>query len=57
MEALAPSRATADELRWLLGLRSWLRPTDGRNHPGPRFDVGSMTDLDLPAASVVGLFV
>jgi len=26
-----------------------------RNHPGPRFEVGSMTDLDLPDASVAGL--
>jgi SAM-dependent methyltransferase len=26
-----------------------------RDHPGLRFEVGSMTDLDLPAASVAGL--
>ena len=26
-----------------------------RDHPGLRFEVGSMTDLDLPAASVTGL--
>ncbi|GAA2451443.1 class I SAM-dependent methyltransferase [Actinomadura vinacea] len=26
-----------------------------REHPGLRFEVGSMTDLDLPAASVTGL--
>lgn len=26
-----------------------------REHPGLRFEVGSMTDLDLPAASVAGL--
>ncbi|WP_290060943.1 class I SAM-dependent DNA methyltransferase [Amycolatopsis solani] len=26
-----------------------------RNHPGLRFDVGSMTDLDLPDASVAGV--
>ena len=26
-----------------------------RDHPGPRFEVGSMTDLDLPDASVAGL--
>jgi SAM-dependent methyltransferase len=26
-----------------------------RNHPGPRFEVGSMTDLDLPDGSVAGL--
>ncbi|MGW7242969.1 class I SAM-dependent DNA methyltransferase [Streptomyces sp. NPDC054804] len=26
-----------------------------RDHPGLRFQVGSMTDLDLPAASVAGL--
>jgi SAM-dependent methyltransferase len=26
-----------------------------RNHPGLRFEVSSMTDLDLPAASVTGL--
>ncbi|WP_028936272.1 class I SAM-dependent DNA methyltransferase [Pseudonocardia spinosispora] len=25
------------------------------DHPGPRFEVGSMTDLDVPAASVAGL--
>ncbi|WP_052852565.1 class I SAM-dependent DNA methyltransferase [Streptomyces avicenniae] len=27
----------------------------GRDHPGIRFEVGSMTDLRLPAASVAGL--
>ncbi|MEU2340099.1 methyltransferase domain-containing protein [Streptomyces sp. NPDC013172] len=26
-----------------------------RDHPGLRFEVGSMTDLDLPAASVAGV--
>ncbi len=26
-----------------------------RDHPGLRFEVGSMTDLDIPAASVAGL--
>jgi SAM-dependent methyltransferase len=26
-----------------------------RDHPGLRFEVGSMTDLDLPTASVAGL--
>jgi ubiquinone/menaquinone biosynthesis C-methylase UbiE len=26
-----------------------------RDHPGLRFEVGSMTDLDLPAVSVAGL--
>jgi len=25
-----------------------------REHPAPRFEVGSMTDLDLPAASMPG---
>ncbi|MFF4505662.1 class I SAM-dependent methyltransferase [Streptomyces sp. NPDC001401] len=29
--------------------------TARRDHPGLRFEVGSMTDLDLPAASVAGL--
>jgi SAM-dependent methyltransferase len=29
--------------------------TARRDHPGLRFEVGSMTDLDLPATSVAGL--
>lgn len=29
--------------------------TARRDHPGPRFEVGSMTELDLPAASLAGL--